>query len=369
MSFKVPFIDLPGQYESLKEEIQRTLQDVLSSGRLILRQEVSDFENEMSRFLGVKHVVGVNSGTDALFLSAKALGIGPGDEVITVTHTFVATLAVVVHCGATPTFVDIRQDFNMDPSQLESAVTQDTKAIIPVHLNGRACEMDNIKAVADRYGLVVIEDVAQGLGSKFQNKSVGTFGNTGCFSLHPLKNLSVGGDGGFVSTDDDQIADKLRLLRDHGQKTKQELSGYGFNSRLDNLHAALALVKMKRLPQWLERRRELASRYEEGLRPIEDLGLPNAPGLNSDYYDVYNSYVVRSDRRNKLLAHLINQGIEVFAHLSPPLHYQKSLGLSHWKLPVTEKMADEVLSLPIYPELSDDKQDIVINEVRSFFGA
>jgi len=369
LSFKVPFIDLPGQYESLREEIQRTLEDVLSSGRFILRQEVAEFEDQMAQFLGTKHVVGVNSGTDALFLSAKALGIGPDDEVITVTHTFVATLAVVVHCGATPTFVDIRQDFNMDPSQLESAVTPSTKAIIPVHLNGRTCEMDTIMAVADRHGLAIIEDAAQGLGSKFKNKAAGTFGNTGCFSLHPLKNLSVGGDGGFVSTDDDEIADKLRLLRDHGQKTKQELAGYGFNSRLDNLHAALALVKMRRLPQWLERRRDLASRYDAGLRQIEDLGLPHAPDSNSGYHDVYNSYVVRSDRRDQLLTHLRDQGVEAFAHLSPPLHHQESLGISHWKLPVTEQMADEVLSLPIYPELSDSSQDIVISEVRSFFGA
>jgi len=367
LNYSVRYIDLPKQYQVLREEIQECLERVFSQGSFILRDDVAEFEAQMAQFLGVKHVVGLNSGTDALYLSARALGIGPGDEVITVAHTFVATIAAIVHCGATPVLVDIGDDFNMDISRIEAAITPRTKAIIPVHLNGRVCRMDVLMEVAAGHNLTVIEDAAQALSASYDGRAAGSFGNTGCFSLHPLKNLSVGGDGGFVSTDDDRIAAELRLLRDHGQLSKEEISFYGFNSRLDNLHAALALVKLKYLPEWIERRRILAAKYDELLRPIEKLVLPPPPDDSSAYYDVFSSFVVRTQERNALKHHLEENGVEVFVNWPKPLHQQEQLDLGNWKLPVTERMSKEVLSLPLYPELTDEDQEKVVSAILNFF--
>jgi len=365
----VPYINLPKQYLTLREEIRQSLDEVFGSGSFILRSHVEEFEARIAELLGVQHVVGVNSGTDALYLSARALGLGPGDEVITVAHTFVATVASIAHCGAKPVLVDIRDDFNMDVTQLEQAISGRTRAIIPVHLNGRVCEMDTIMAVAQRHRLAVLEDAAQALCARYRGQAAGSFGNAGCFSLHPMKNLSVGGDGGFVGTNDADLADKLRLLRNHGQRSKEEIVCFGFNSRLDNLHAASALVKLKHLPQWNERRRLLARQYHEGLGGIPGLCLPPPPDEESLYYDVFSSYVVRTEQRDALQQRLEQAGIEVFAHWPIPLHHQRSLGLGSWHLPVTECLAQEVLSLPLYPELADEDQDRVIEEVRIFFEA
>lgn len=367
MNWIVPYVDLSAQFKSVEEEILGELKRVMMSGCFILRDDVRKFESEVASFLGVEHVIGVNSGTDAIFLSLKATGINPGDEVITVAHTFVATIASIVHCGAVPILIDIRDDFNMDVSQLESAVTRKTKAIIPVHMNGHMCDMDIITDVAQRHGLAVIEDAAQAIGARYKDNAAGAFGHAGCFSLHPLKSLGVGGDGGFVSTNDSEFADKLRLLRNHGQRTINEFSCFGYNSRLDNLHAAVALVKIKYLPQWIERRRELGEKYEKNLFNISEIKLPPGARENLTYYDVFNSYVIRTKRRDELKKHLENMGIEILIYWSPPFHHHKGLGLNHWKLPMTERVSQEVLSLPLYPELKDINQEIVIDGVRSFF--
>ena len=367
MNTRVRYVDLPKQYLGLRDEILACVDDIFASGDFILRGSVAEFEGKMADLLGVEHVVGVNSGTDALYLCTRALGIGPGDEVITVAHTFAATVAAIVHCGATPVFVDIRDDFNMDVDQLDAAITLRTKAIIPVHLNGRVCEMDSVLAIAQRHHLLVIEDAAQALLARYSGQAAGTFGDAGCFSLHPLKNLSVGGDGGFAATRDGLLAEKLRLLRNHGQKTKDEIVCFGFNSRLDTLHSAIALVKQKHLSRWIKQRRVLAARYHEHLHDIPDLVLPPPPNDHSRYFDVFSSFVVRTKRREGLKQHLEEAGIEVYAHWPSPLHQQRSLGLGSWHLPVTECLAQEVLSLPLYPELAEEDQDWVIEEVRIFF--
>lgn len=367
MTDSVRYIDLPKQYQEMREELKECLDRVMSSGSFILRQDVKDFEAHMADLLGVQAVVGVNSGTDALFLSMRALEIGPGDEVITVAHTFVATVATIVHCGATPVFVDIGDDFNMDVSQLEEAVSARTKAIVPVHLNGRTCDMDAVMQVAKRHNLVVIEDAAQALCARYRGQPAGSFGQAGCFSLHPLKLLSVAGDGGFISTQDGGLAETLRMLRDHGQKSKEELVCFGFNSRLDNIHAALAMVKMKHLPQWIDRRRAIADRYHESLHDIPALRLPPPPDGESLNYDVFSSFVVRTESRDQLKQHLGEAKVEVYAHCATPLYHHERLELGHWDLPMTERISQEVLSLPLYPELTDADLQYVIAQVRAFF--
>jgi dTDP-4-amino-4,6-dideoxygalactose transaminase len=363
----VRYTDLPKQYALLASELDECLKEVLVSGRFIRGRQTEEFESRMADLLGVRHVIGVNSGTDALYLSLRALDIGPGDEVVTVAHTFAATVAVIVHCGAKPVLVDIGNDFNVDVSQIEAAVTPRTKAIIPVHLNGRVCDMDTILNLAEEYGIAVVEDAAQALGAQFNGKAAGSFGNSGCFSLHPVKNLGVAGDGGFVATNEDQLAATVRLLGDHGQKSKEEIVCFGFNSRLDNLHAAIALVKIKHHSDWITQRRLLAARYEEHLRHIPALRLPPAPEFETSNYDVFSSYVVRTEKRTELQQFLLEAGVEVYAHWPIPLHHQPALNLSHWSLPVTERVAQEVLSLPLYPELNEQDQDKVISDIRAFF--
>lgn len=367
MNGPVRFIDLPKQYQNLRSEIQECLDRVMSSGSFILRQDVEDFETQMADWLGVEAVIGVNSGTDALFLSMRALGIGPGDEVITVAHTFVATVATIVHCGAKPVFVDIGQDFNMDVSILDQAVTTRTKAIVPVHLNGRMCDMDSVMEVAERYNLFVIEDAAQAVGAQYRGRYAGSFGQMGCFSMHPLKLLSVPGDGGFISAQDQETAEQLRMFRDHGQKTKEELVCFGFNSRLDNIHAALALIKMKHLASWIDRRRVIAARYYDSLCDISELELPPPPNDESLYYDVFSSFVVRAKDIGVLKDHLARADVEVYSHCSTPLYRHKSLHLGDWELPMTEQISREVLSLPIYPELTDADQQYVVAQIRDCF--
>jgi len=368
MTYKVPFVDYPAQYRSMKKEIDATIKDVFLRGDFMLRDQLRDFESNMASFLGVNYAVGVNSGTDALHLSLLAAGVGPNDEVITVAHTFVATLAVIVHCGAKPILVDVREDMNMNVYQVEQVITPRTKAIIPVHLNGRLCDMEKLMSIADKHSLVVIEDAAQALGAAFDGKKAGSFGLTGCFSFYPAKMLGAAGDGGLVVTDDKEIAEKIRLLRDHNQqRTTGDILGYGFNSRLDNLQAAILNVKLKYLPKWIERRRELASLYYQGLSDLHQLILPPPPEPQGRFYDVYQNYVIRSRERDRLVAHLRAAGIEILISWPKPVHKQRSLGLDHFHLPKTEQISNEVLSLPLYPELSNEKVDYVIETISDFY--
>jgi dTDP-4-amino-4,6-dideoxygalactose transaminase len=352
----------------LEKEIDGTLKEVFSNGDFILRDHLKSLEENIASFLGVEHCIGVNSGTDALYFSLLAAEVGRGDEVITVAHTFVATIAAIVHCGAAPILVDVREDMNMNVDLVEGLITAKTKAIIPVHLNGRVCDMKKLTEIAEKYNLIIIEDAAQALGAKFDGKMAGSLGLTGCFSFYPAKVLGGAGDGGMVSTNDDKIAEKIRLLRDHGQnRVTGEILGYGYNSRLDNLQAAILNVKLKYLPKWIERRRELASLYHEGLSDLSQLKLPPPPQTNGCFYDVYQNYVLRAQDRDSLVSYLRKNGVETLISWPKPLHHHEALGLSHFHLPKTEDMSKEVLSLPIYPELSEEKANYVIKTIREYY--
>lgn len=362
---KIPFVNYSLQYKNTKKEIDAVIQDCLNRGDLILRKDVEKFEKKLASFVGVKYAIGLNSGTDALFLSLKAAEIGEGDEVITVSHVFVAPISAIVQCGAIPVLVDVGKDFLMDMKKVEEAITSKTKAIIPVHLNGRLCDMEKLMAIAKKYNLTVIEDSAQALGAKFEGKMAGSFGLTGCFSFYPAKILGLFGDGGAVTTNNFKIAEKIRLLRDHGQKSKTKISCYGWNSRLDNLQAAVLNVKIKYLPKWLKRRREIANLYYKGLSGLSGVKLP--PKSDNKYYDVYQNYVLRAEKRNKFFNFLRKKGVETLIKDPIPTHWQKNLGLSHFSLPYTEQLAKEVISLPLYPELTNQQVKYVISRVCDFY--
>ena len=367
MDYKVPFVGYKLQYQNLKSEIDKVIQDVLQKGDLILRSDVQEFEKNIASFLGVKYGVGVNSCTDAMILSLEAAGIGLGDEVITVSHTFFATIEAIHRVGAKPVLVEVGEDFNIDMDKLEEAITEKAKAIIPVHLNGRVCDMGRLMEIAKRHNLIVIEDAAQALGAKFNGKRAGSFGLTGCFSFYPAKILGAAGDGGLVVTNDQKVAEKIRFLRDHGQKTKTEIVYYGWNSRLDNLQAAILNVKFKYLPEWIKRRREIAEIYNKGLSDISEVKIPSAPNSNSKHFDIYQNYVLKAQKRDKLFTFLKEKEVETLIKDPVAVHQHPALGLSHFHLPYTEQLAKEVISLPMYPELTNEQIEYVINCLRNFY--
>jgi dTDP-4-amino-4,6-dideoxygalactose transaminase len=367
MNYEVPFVNYRRQYQQLKHEFDGVFEEVMSGGDFILRRHLEAFEKNIAAFIGATHAIGVNTGTDALYLSAHALGLGFGDEVITVAHTFVSTVGAVVQCGATPVLIDVRDDFNMDIDQIEGAITPQTKAIIPVHLNGHACDMDRVMSIAREYDLKVIEDAAQALGACFKGKRCGSFGDTAIFSFYPAKMLGTAGDGGMVCTNDDILARKLRAFRDNGRvESVEEIECYGWCTRLDNLHAALLDMKFRHFDQWVARRREIAGMYDAGLDGIG--GLITHPRSDDDYFDVYQNYVIRTKDRDALVSHLRNSGIEILISWPTPMHKQKALRLHHFSLPVTERISAEVVSLPMYPELTDGEVEKVNDAVRRFFG-
>ncbi|HET6675145.1 MAG TPA: DegT/DnrJ/EryC1/StrS family aminotransferase [Nitrospiraceae bacterium] len=368
MPYKVPFVDVPTHFLSLQEEILETVRSVLMRGNLILRDDLRLFENNLAAFVGTTYAVGVNSGSDALHLTLRALGIGQGDEVISVSHTCVATISAIVHAQATPVLVDVEEDFTMDMTKVEEAITPRTRAIVPVHLNGRACDMERLADIARRHRLLIVEDAAQALGAEFNGHKVGSFGIAGCFSLYPFKMLGAFGDGGIVTTNDRTIAREISILRDYGEDRQTgEVLYFGFNSRLDNLQAAILNVKLQHLDTWIRRRRDIADLYRHGLGDIPQLRLPHFPG--EIYGDVYMNYAVRAEHRDELVRYLKKGGVEPLTPLSliTPIHKHKALGLDHVALPMTEMIAKEFLYLPICPELSDHQIQHVISSVREFY--
>jgi len=375
MPYKVPFVNYPLQYRNIKNEIDEKFQSLLSKGDLYLRDDCIKLERDLAAYLGVKYGIGTNSGTDSIFLSLYAEGIGKGDEVITVGHTYIATISSIVHTGARPILIDVKEDFNMDVDQLEKAVTPRTRAVIPVHLNGHCCEMDRIMEIAEEHDLMVVEDAAQALGASYKGKKAGSFGDTGCFSFYPAKILGCYGDGGFIAVNDDALAEHLYLLRDNGEKARylmkdpseagnKKIYLYGFNSVMDNIQAAVLNIKLKYFPQWLDRRREIAKIYDEGLAGVPGIRTP--PDMGPDYYDVYQNYVIRSTRRDELAKFLDANGVETLISWKTPNHLQEALDLSKFKLPETERISREVISLPMYPELTDEQVQYVVARVRAF---
>lgn len=351
-------------YVSHMEEINTAVLNVLDKGRYILGDEVESFENEFSAYIGVNCCVGVASGTDAILLALKACGIDPGDEVITVSHTAVATVAAIVLAGATPVFADIESEyFTIDPSKIEPLITSRTKAIVPVHIYGQPCDMESIMGIAKKWNLKVVEDCAQSHGASFKGKKTGTFGIAGCFSFYPTKNLGALGDGGAVVSNDPEIAEKIMILREYGWSQRYISSIHGYNSRLDEIQAAILRVKLKYLDTDNARRREIADLYRQELSQIMNIILPQQ---KPDTFHVYHQFVMRAGCRDELLKHFKNNGIGAAIHYPMPVHKQPAYKAirTPGQLLETEKACEEIISLPIYPELTKQDLSKVVEEIH-----
>jgi dTDP-4-amino-4,6-dideoxygalactose transaminase len=352
-SANVPFLDLKAQYESIKPEIDAAVARVLESCQFILGPEVASFEQEFAAYCGAAECIALNSGTSALHLALLAAGVGPGDEVITVPFTFVASVAAVIYTGARPVLVDIdSRSFTMDPGAIEPAITPRTKAILPVHLYGQTADMDPILEVARRHGLVVIEDAAQAHGAKYKGRSAGSIGDVGCFSFYPAKNLGAYGEGGAVTTSNSQYAQTIRRLRDWGTDRKYHHVLHGYNYRMEGFQGAILRVKLRHLEKWTEARRALAKKYDE-LLSGSGLELPaEMPWARH----VYHLYTLRVEDRDELQSALLAEGIQTAVHYAVPAHLQpaySALGYRRGELPRCEKAANDVLSLPLYPEMTE----------------
>ena len=380
---KVPPFDLTRQFENLKEELINAVNKVLASGRYILGPEVEAFEKEVANYLGVKHAIGVASGTDALWLSLKALGVGPGDLVLTTPFTFFATASAILNTGATPVFADINPlTFNLDPEKVKEALEgrspvwqrlglkpEKVKVILPVHLYGQAADMDALLEIARQYDLKVVEDAAQAMGTKYKGQKVGSFGEFGCFSFFPTKNLGAFGDGGLVVTQDDELAEKVRMLRAHGSKPKYYHHLVGTNSRLDAIQAAILRVKLPHLDKWIEARRNIANIYDSLLGKVEKVKIPYRASYS---YHTFHQYTLRilNGQRDELRSYLKDKGIGTGIYYPLPVHLQpvlKPFGYIEGDFPEAEKACKEVLSLPMWPELTEDEARYVAQTVKDYF--
>jgi dTDP-4-amino-4,6-dideoxygalactose transaminase len=361
---KIPFLDLKAQYQSIKPEIDAAVARVLESCQFILGPEVAGFEQEFAAYCGAAECIALNSGTSALHLSLLAAGIGPGDEVITVPFTFVASVAAVIYTGARPVLIDIDpRSFTMDPAAIEAAITPRTKAILPVHLYGQTADMDPILEVARRHGLVVIEDAAQAHGAKYKGRSAGSIGDIGCFSFYPAKNLGAYGEGGAVTTNNAEYAQTIRRLRDWGTDRKYHHVLHGYNYRMEGFQGAILRVKLRHLEKWTEARCALARKYDE-LLAGSGLNLP-AEMLWARH--VYHLYTLRVKDRDELQSALLAEGIQTAIHYAVPAHLQpaySNLGYRRGSFPSAEAAADEVLSLPLYPELGERAVTVVAQTVK-----
>ena len=361
----VPFVSLNRQFRELRDELVSAFDRVGNSGMYIMGEELERFESEVAAFCGTRYAIGVANGSDALFLALKALGIGPGDEVITCPNSFIASAWVIVAAGAKPVLADARDDYNIDPVAVAAAITPRTRAIIPVHLTGRPAAMDEINAIASKHGIAVVEDAAQAIGARYRGRRVGSLGTAAGFSLHPLKNLGVYGDGGVVTTGDRAVYDRIRLLRNHGLRNRDECEVWGYNSRLDPLQAAFASLKLKHLDSWNARCREIATCYREGLADLVWV-----PHDRLEEEPVYHNFIIRLERRDALIEHLTKRGVGSRVHYPIPIHLQecaRTLGYREGDFPVAELQAKSILSLPIYPELEMREIEYVIRSVRGFF--
>jgi dTDP-4-amino-4,6-dideoxygalactose transaminase len=359
----IQLVDLKAQYDTIRDEITEAIQSVIETSAFVGGNAVREFEKEFATYCEVKACVGVGNGTDALYLVLRALGIGAGDEVITVAHTFIATSEAISMTGARPVFVDIKEDtMLMDPSLLEAAITPRTKAIIPVHVYGQPCEMDSIMEIAERHGVKVIEDAAQAHGARWRGRRVGSIGNAACFSFYPGKNLGAFGDAGAVVSNDEELIARVRMLANHGRLEKYTHKMEGVNSRLDGLQAAILRVKLRHLDEWNESRRRHADFYRDTLAN----GEIRPQAIHPDATPVWHLFVVRVSEREAFQQNLKSEGIATGIHYSVPLHLQPAYAhanISRGTLPVTEKVASEVVSLPMYPELTSGQLETIVNAV------
>lgn len=391
----IPLIDLKAQYKSISEDLDRVTKEVLSSAGYIMGKNVTEFEKEFAEYIGVKHAISVGNGTDALVIALKSLGIGAGDEVITTPFTFFATAETISAVGAVPVFVDVEKDtFNIDPSKIEEKITEKTKAIVPVHIFGQSAKMDEINAIAEKHNLKVIEDACQAIGGKYKGRNIGTLGDVACFSFFPTKNLGCAGDGGIIVTDNDDVATIARALRTHGsgengQKAYNLLNNIdeevdtvqnaddtvynplkyynyliGYNTRLDAIQAAILRVKLPYIDEWNAKRREIAKIYDESLK---DTGLVT-PFVDENNVPVYHMYILQSEEREIILGKLKEKGVATGVYYPVPLHLQKvykNLGYKEGDMPVAEYLSHRTFAIPVYPELTKEQVDYVIDSIKN----
>ena len=364
---EIPYVNLTAQHSPIKSRLLAAVGDVIDHGNFIFGEEVEEFEKRFAALCGGGYAVGLNSGTDALILALKALGVGPGDEVITPPNSFVASASCIALLGARPVFVDVGEDYNIDPDLIEAAITPRTRAILPVHLTGRPAAMDRIREIAQDRGLFIVEDAAQAVCAEYRGMRIGSLGDVGCFSLHPLKTLNACGDGGVLTTNDAGLYEEIKILRNHGLEDRDHCGQWSYNSRLDTVQAAMLLVKLDYLGEWTDLRRANASYYQSGLAGLEQVQAPqDAPGEKA----VYHTFVIQADRRDQLQAFLAERGVRTAVHYPIPIHMQKAA--EGWEygsgsFPVTERLAGRILSLPVYPELQTHQLDYVVACVRTFF--
>lgn len=361
----IQFVDLKRVHTPIRKEIDQAIRKVIDGSAFVMRQELTDFEAQFAAYCGTKYAVGVNSGTDALRFAILALNIGPGDEVISVANTFTATIDSIFHSGAKPILVDCDQFFNIDVSQIEKKITKKTKAILPVHLYGQTTDMDRIMTIARKYKLFVVEDAAQAHGADWKRKKAGSFGDVACFSFYPGKNLGALGDGGMVVTNNKKLAEKIRMMRDFGQQKKYYHEFVGYNSRLDNLQAAILSVKLKYLDEWNQQRREAALLYNKLLEGVVIIPKEHGQGKH-----IYHIYAIKTPKRDALQKHLSQKGIQTVIHYPFPIHrqqcYKNSLGFKKGDFPVAEKNARTELSLPMFSGITSKEIIEVAIAVKGF---
>jgi dTDP-4-amino-4,6-dideoxygalactose transaminase len=363
----IPFFNYADLYSREKTELMPIINDVLDRGAYIMQKELFDFEQNLANYLGVKHVIGVADGTIALMMGLRAAGIGSGDEVILPSHTFVASAAAIHHVGARPVLADCGQDHLIDPEDVLKKISSRTRALMPVQLNGRTCDMDSLITIAKKYNLRIVEDSAQALGSKFKGRFAGTFGVSGSCSFYPSKTLGCFGDGGAVITNDDSVADYVRLLRDHGRSRSGDIVDWGYNSRLDNVQAAILNYKLTKYDSTIARRRELAALYEKNLNDLPGLVLPPAPDSDKDHFDIYQNYEVESDQRDALRDYLSLNGIQTIIQWGgKTVHQFTNLGLNNDVL-ATERLTERFFLLPMNTSLSNEDVLYICRHIQNFY--
>ncbi len=364
---KIPYINLVSQYLGEKKQLLNIIDGALKSGNYVGGDEVRKFEKNIENFLNVKHCIALNSGTDALTLGLHALGVRKGDEVITTSNSFIASTAVIVHLGAKPVFVDIRNDQLIDVNKIESSISNKTKAIMPVHLTGRVCEMDQIIRLSKKYNIPIIEDAAQAIGSKYKKKFAGTFGEIGCFSAHPLKNLNAIGDSGYLTTNSSKIANYIKDIRNHGMTNRNKVKNFGYVSRMDNLQAAVLNFRLRNLKKIVKKRRENVKMYLKFLKKEKKVFIPFE---KSNEFNTYHTFVIQVPKRDKLRKYLLKKGVETSIHYPIPIHLQPaSKFLRYYKgsLPVTEKQAKKILTLPINQFLEKKQIFTICKLINKFY--
>lgn len=362
---KIPYIDLQIQHRKLKKELTQAFESVLESSDFILSHEVTTFEESLADYCGTKYTLGLNSGTDALFLSLKALGIGPGDEVLLPPNTFLATASSIIATGAIPVFVDVLENYMIDPAKIEEKITPRTRAIIVVHLTGKSVDFDPIIEITQRYNLFLLEDAAQAIGAEYKGKRVGSFGIAAALSLHPVKTLNACGDGGALMTNSDKLAEDIKQLRNIGLKNRNEFDLWGYNSRLDSMQAALLNVKLPYLDEWNAQRRENALFYTEHLKNV----FAFVPEEEAHEKQVYHTYMIQHPKRDELQQYLEERGIGTRIHYPIPIHLQKGaapLGYQRGDFPVCERIVDTMLSLPIHQYLRREELEYIVETVLNF---